>query len=93
MADVIRNVSEIDSSDRQAMEHLLGRPLRENQQLIIRVVTVAGEPGVSAETPPAAGARVVLPDWCNVYAGLSDEEIAELERAVLTRADLHRPTE
>ena len=32
-----------------------------------------------------------LPDWCNVYEGLSDEEIAEIERIALTRADLTRP--
>lgn len=93
MSDVIRNVREIDSADRQAMEHLLGQPLRENQQLIIRVVTV--ETAEAAGTKPRCGpvGGPALPDWCNVYEGLSDEEIAELERTVLTRADLSRATE
>jgi hypothetical protein len=35
----------------------------------------------------------VLPAWCNVYEGLSEGEIADLERIVLTRADLSRPME
>jgi len=34
-----------------------------------------------------------LPEWCNVYAGLSDEEIADVEKTILTRADLSRPSE
>lgn len=93
MADFVRNVSEIDSADRQAMEHLLGQPLRENEQLLIRVVTV--KPGLesSSKPPPCGGTMAVLPEWCNVYAGLSDEEIADLERTILTRADLTRPSE
>lgn len=33
-----------------------------------------------------------LPDWCNVYEGLSDEEIADLQRIILQRADLSRPS-
>lgn len=31
-----------------------------------------------------------LPDWCNVYDGLSDEEVADLEKTILNRADLAR---
>lgn len=32
-----------------------------------------------------------LPTWCNVFEGLSDEEIADIEQAILRRADLNRP--
>ena len=32
-----------------------------------------------------------LPDWCNVYEGLSDQEIDGLESIVLQRANLNRP--
>ena len=31
-----------------------------------------------------------LPDWCNVYAGLTDDEVAEVEKVILQRADLTR---
>ena len=90
MADFVRNVREIDSADRQAMEHLLGQPLHENEQLVIRVVTAKPRPESTSEPPPPSGATAVLPEWCNVYAGLSDKEIADLERTILTRADLTR---
>lgn len=93
MADFVRNVSEIDSTDRQAMEHLLGQPLRENEQLVIRVVPVKPSAEASGKPLSSSGTTAVLPEWCNVYAGLSDEEIAELERTILTRADLTRPSE
>ncbi len=31
-----------------------------------------------------------LPEWCNVFDGLSDEEIDAILEIVLTRADLTR---
>ncbi len=31
-----------------------------------------------------------LPEWCDVYDGLSDEEIERLERAISRRLDLTR---
>jgi hypothetical protein len=39
----------------------------------------------------AAAAQIdQLPEWCNVYAGLSDDQIANLERAILRRMELTR---
>jgi hypothetical protein len=94
METVIRNVGEIDSQDRQALEHLLGQTLRANQQLVIRIVNLQVQPDVAAETAkPNRNGGAALPEWCNVYAGFSDEEIAELEKTILTRADLSRPSE
>jgi hypothetical protein len=91
MVEVIRNVNEIDSTDREAIEHLLGRSLQENQQVMIRVITTGTAP--SKAEKPVSSEAVVLPAWCNVYEGLSEGEIADLERIVLTRADLSRPME
>jgi hypothetical protein len=94
METVIRNVGEIDAQDRQVLEHVLGHSLRENQQLVIRIVDREVKPTARAETAaPGRGAEAKLPEWCNVYAGLSDEEIADLEKIILTRADLTRPSE
>ncbi|HUY93289.1 MAG TPA: hypothetical protein VMV10_31465 [Pirellulales bacterium] len=93
MGEFVRNVNEIDSADRQAVEHLLGQPLRENQKLVIRVLAVEADQQASVEPQPSAGETASLPDWCNVYEGLSEEEIAELKRTVLMRADLSRPTD
>lgn len=93
MENVIRNVRDIDRADRQALEHVLGQRLRENQQLVIGIVNldVTAPPAETSRGEATAGAT--LPEWCNVYEGLSDEEIADLERIILTRADLSRPSE
>ena len=91
MDSVTRNVKDIDSTDRQALERLLGYSLRENQQLIIKVVNLGNQDAAKNETPPADDQT--LPDWCNVYEGLSDDEIEQLEQTILTRADLSRTTE
>lgn len=34
-----------------------------------------------------------LPDWCNVYDGLTDEQIAEVEKIALDRSNFMRPPE
>jgi len=86
METITRNVSDIAAGDLQALEHLIGAPLRPSQQVIVQVV----ERGPSAsEVLPGAG-EAKLPDWCNVYEGLSDEEIDELDAALQQRLDLTR---
>jgi len=94
MEKVIRNVRDIDRADRQALEHVLGQRLRENQQVVIGIVNLDVTEPPGAEAPPL-GTRgaAALPEWCNVYEGLTDEEIADLEQLILTRADLTRPSE
>ena len=91
MENVVRNVRDIDSADRHALEHILGQRLRENQQLVIRVVTLGTGPQV-AKPPNGAAAVPSLPDWCRVYEGLTDQEIADVEEIALTRANLTRPS-
>ena len=91
MDSVVRNVKDIDSADRNALEHILGQQLRENQQLVIRVVTPSLQPQI-AKSPSAEIAAPSLPDWCRVYEGLSDQEIADVEEIALTRANLSRPS-
>jgi hypothetical protein len=88
LENVVRNVMDIDAADRNALEHILGQQLRENQQLVIRVVTL--DPQVPE--PPSVTAAASLPDWYRVYEGLSDQEIAEVEEIALTRANLSRPS-
>jgi hypothetical protein len=84
METIIRAVRDLDSAERSMIEQLVGHALRENQQLVIQVLTVE-------LPPPAAGAA--LPDWCNVFEGLSDEQVADLEQVILQRADLSRTSE
>ena len=92
MESITRNVRDIDTRERQALEQVLGHQLKENQQIIIQVVTVAAGPVESQDTREGT-ATTKLPAWCNVFAGLSDEQIAEVEEVSLQRSDLSRPTE
>jgi hypothetical protein len=89
MENIIRDVRDIGAGDRLALEHVVGIALRDDQRLIIQIV---GNEAAETTPAPAAGAEE-LPQWCNVYEGLSDEEIAEVEKIALTRAELTRPAE
>jgi hypothetical protein len=90
MEPVVRNVRDITAADRRALEHVLGRPLGEDQQVVLQVVAPA-KPSATEAGDRAASDR--LPDWCNVYAGLSDEQVEAVETAIRRRSDLTRPSE
>ena len=83
MESVERRVKDIDTADRRALEHLIGLQLTENQQVVIQVLNVdvanAGKPASDPQVmqPPA------LPEWCNVYEGLSDAEIDDIESSIV----------
>lgn len=81
MESIIRDVSALDEAQRHTLEHVIGRELRENQQLVIQIVNLDLTPETSSPgTAPVAGQ---LPEWCNVYEGLSDDEIADIESAIV----------
>ena len=91
METVIRNVDEINPQDRQSLEHLLGRPLGNNQRVVINTANLR----VHGANPPAPDsvdldAMDTLPEWCNVYKGLSDDQVSAIERTILNRANLSR---
>ncbi|OYW24399.1 MAG: hypothetical protein B7Z55_02275 [Planctomycetales bacterium 12-60-4] len=77
METFVRNVRDLPPSDRSALERVVGHELRESQQLVIQVTSVSDEE--SARTLPVSGE---LPEWCNIYEGLSNQEIDELDGAV-----------
>lgn len=90
------SVTDLSADQRHAFEGVLGQPLREDQRVIVQLVdTKAPE---SADQSPAEDRNEtaksvdvgILPDWCAIFADLSDEEFAEIEAAILTRADLSR---
>ena len=87
METVVRNVRDLRKNERSAAEQLVGHSLRENQQLVIQFVNL----DIATERPGKGAPEGKLPEWCNVHEGLTDEEIADLEKTILTRADLSRP--
>ena len=78
METVTRNVGDLDPQARTALERVVGHELRANQQLVIQVVSAP------ATTPVAApSGQSGLPAWCNVYQGLTDTQIDDLDRAIV----------
>ena len=86
MEQVVHNVAEIDTAVRQALEHLIGKRLGEHPQVVINVVNL----DVSNPDMSAASISQEVPDWWNIYEGLTDEEIEELDQAIRQRANLTR---
>jgi hypothetical protein len=87
MEALIRKVRDIEESERHMLEHVLGRPLHENQQISVQVVTLGDTPAQTSVADDTGDADA-LPDWCNVYEGLTAEQIADMESVVLDRANL-----
>lgn len=86
METVVHNVREMSGQQRSAAEQLVGHALYENQQVQVAILNIAS-------TEPAGSlGNDRLPDWCNVYEGLTVEEIAGLEQAIARRLDLGRTT-
>ena len=80
MESIVRNVRDIEAGDRHAIEHVVGQTLSDNQRLIIQLAEI------EIPAPPSANdshSTQTLPDWCQVYAGLSDDEIIEIEKIAL----------
>jgi hypothetical protein len=89
METITRNVKDIGSEDRRALEHMIGKRLAEDQQVVINVVNL------NASLPTHENAKVSqeVPGWWKVYEGLGDEEIDRLDHAIRQRANLTRTFE
>jgi hypothetical protein len=79
METVVHNIRDLKGNKRSAAEQLVGHSLRENQQLVIQVVTLELGPSPSGTTTGEGK----LPEWCNVYEGLTDAEIADIEKSIV----------
>jgi len=87
MESTVRKVKDIETAERRVYENVLGEKLREDQQVVLQVRAIdqpTEQPG--GDVKPSRQ----LPDWCNVYDGLSDEQIAEVESVALCRSDMSR---
>ena len=57
----------------------------------MRAVRTAVAPGKGMPSIPATAAS--LPDWTDVYRGLSEQEIADIEKIILDRSHVLGPTD
>jgi len=91
MENIILNVRDIELADRQSLEHVIGLPLSEHQQVVIRVVDAHSPAIAKGGTPLTEGdAGSEVPEWWKVYEGLSPEEVDRLDQAIRLRANLTR---
>lgn len=83
MENIVVDVRDMDGADRRTIEHLVGTTLQDDQRLVIQIVNPQ-QNDLRAFSGAAAGE---LPDWCNVYEGLNDVEIAEIEQSIIRSND------
>jgi len=88
MSTIERNVRDLDSADRRALEHALGLTLHEDQALVVQVIDAPKVQPTDNGTPTTE-----LPDWTHVYQGLTPSEIDRLDQAVHRRLNLTRSRE
>lgn len=86
MERVVKNVRDLDQSDRSALERVIGHQLRETQQVIVNVVNL----DLATKDEAGNGAAANVPPWGNIYDGLGDEDIDRLDTAIRQRANLTR---
>lgn len=85
MERITRNIRDMSTLERSALEHVIGRRLQENQQIII---SIADLESVAPEALPLpSDTFAVLPAWCNVHEGLSGAEVDEIEKAIVRTAE------
>ena len=90
MEKITRHVQDLGSEEKRVYESVLGHALHANQQIILHVITPQE---TAEETPTTQQPPGTLPDWCNVYDGLSDEEIDEMEKVILDRSNWSRSSQ
>jgi hypothetical protein len=83
MSEVTHNVRDIETGEREALENLLGMRLQENQKLVISVQPIDVSKHEPEFAPPQDTATAKLPEWCNVYHGLSEAEVEEIEKSIV----------
>ena len=88
METITRNVKDIGSEDRRALEHVIGAPLAENQQIVINVVNL--DISVPKQETVDIPTDQEVPAWWKVYEGLSDDEVDRLDQAIRERANMTR---
>ena len=88
METITRQVGELRPNERSAAELLLGHRLRGNERLILQVLDLDVVEWPEQDSRPAE----MLPAWCNVYEGLTDEEVEKIHQSI-TRCNLTRSVE
>ena len=87
METITRQVGEMQANERSAAELLLGHRLRGHEQLILQVLDLNATEPFEDSRPSQS-----LPDWCNIYNGLTNVEIDNIDKSII-RCNLSRSFE
>jgi hypothetical protein len=87
MSEVILRVRDIKTATREALEQAIGVRLEEHQKVAIHVINEESQPSLHEPIPSKQPQESCLPPWCNVYKGLSDTEIADLEASIVRTSE------
>ncbi len=96
MESISRNVGDLTSAERQVYETVLGHQLHAGQQVIVQLIDIDASDAKAQPTasPQENGKQqndnAKLPDWCDVYRGLSDKEVEKVEASILARSPASR---
>ena len=85
--EIMKKLNEIDPRDLPIVERLFGQQLDPTSNVVL---ILRDGNNVPKDSNRNSANFDTLPDWCDMYAGLSDAQIADLESVVLQRADLAR---
>ena len=88
METITHDVGQMQSQERSAAELLVGHALREHERVIVHVLALDADEAATEDSQPTTA----LPDWCNVYAGLTDQDVDEVEQSI-TRCNVTRTFE
>ena len=89
MDTITRDVRDLPKSERSALERLIGHELRETERVIVQIINVVSETTNEKQSAKAD----FVPQWWNIYDGLSDSQVDLLDKAVTQRVDMTRSTE
>jgi len=98
MESISRNVDDLTIAERQVYETALGHQLHAGQKIIVQLLDVEVS-DAQASTQPSSflqengspqNGHAKLPEWCNVFRGLSDQEVEAVEESILARSPASR---
>jgi hypothetical protein len=97
MDSVTRNVIDLSPDERHVFEGVLGQPLDIGHRVVVQLCGDAKSKRADSDlnaggsdektTPKRDGDVGISPDWCAIFADLSDDEMAELDALILDRSD------
>jgi len=100
MESISRNFGDLSPTERQVYETVLGHRLHAGQQIVVQLIDHNANKGDANKVPNKANPcskpvqneddKSLLPEWCGVYRGLSDEEVEAIEDSILARSHTSR---